>query len=238
VTVTIAIPSRQENQDPGFASSVNTPYHHYWISANKLSKGEHLLTAGGAVATADGGTTPADHDGWMWDLTVPGNGDHDFYVFPTADRNRRTYNEITSYTPVLVHNDSPSCANEGVNLYRGMRGTEDGSPDLGSSASKLGARPGVDIPVDENGMVQPETGGMSVNESPTGMPEFRRPPSFGGSGKGLNMYRISSCDLGDNLQYVPDSGGHGFLEPASEMSFEEYAQSLAETASSWIEVVP
>jgi len=30
--------------------------------------------------TVVGGTTPAEHDGWMWDLTVPGNNDHDFYV--------------------------------------------------------------------------------------------------------------------------------------------------------------
>ena len=38
-----------------------------------------------------GGTTPEVHDGWMWDLTVPGNNDHDFYV-------------VTDETPVLVHN--------------------------------------------------------------------------------------------------------------------------------------
>ena len=34
------------------------PYLHYWISANKLSKSEHLLATNGTVATADGGTTP------------------------------------------------------------------------------------------------------------------------------------------------------------------------------------
>jgi hypothetical protein len=34
-------------------------------------KDEHLLTANGTVATADGGTTPKQHDGWMSDLTVP-----------------------------------------------------------------------------------------------------------------------------------------------------------------------
>jgi hypothetical protein len=36
--------------------------------------------ADGITASADGGTTPATHDGWMWDLTVLGEGDHDFYV--------------------------------------------------------------------------------------------------------------------------------------------------------------
>ena len=131
-----------------------------------------------------------------------------------------------------------TAAEDGVNLYRGMRGAVNGPPELGSSASRLGARPGVDIPVDENGMVRPGTGGMSVNESPTGMPEFRRPPSFGGSGKNLNMYCISSCDLGPGLQYVPDVSGHGFVEPAWNMSFEEYQAYLYQTQGSWSEVLP
>ena len=42
------------------------------------------LAADGAIVTVVGGTTPADHDGWMWDLTVPGNNDHDFYVLTTS----------------------------------------------------------------------------------------------------------------------------------------------------------
>jgi hypothetical protein len=61
------------------------------MAAAKLKKGDHLNTANGTVATADGGTTPKDHDGWMWDLTVPGINDHDFYVAVAA-------------TAVLVHN--------------------------------------------------------------------------------------------------------------------------------------
>lgn len=129
-------------------------------------------------------------------------------------------------------------AEDGTTLYRGMRGAADGTPELGSSAKTLGARPGIDIPVDEGGMVRPGTGGMSVNDSPTGMPEYRRPPSFGGSGKDLNMYCISSCDLGPGLRYVPDAGGHGFLEPAWEMPFEEYQGYLHGTAGSWAEVLP
>jgi hypothetical protein len=64
-------PRRQENHDPDLVSAVNTPYLHQWVSANKLSKGEHLKTPDGTIAVADGGTTPKVHDGWMWDLTVP-----------------------------------------------------------------------------------------------------------------------------------------------------------------------
>jgi hypothetical protein len=58
------------------------PYLHQWIPASHLKTGEHLLTANGIPAVADGGTTPKDHDGWMWDLTV--QDDHDFYVEPAV----------------------------------------------------------------------------------------------------------------------------------------------------------
>jgi hypothetical protein len=78
-------------------SSVNTPYPHYgWIPANHLKPGDHLKTPDGQSAVVVGGSIPAVHDGWMWDLTVPGNNDHDFYV-------------VTGATPVLVHNSSPGC---------------------------------------------------------------------------------------------------------------------------------
>jgi large repetitive protein len=64
-----------------------------WIPANHLKKDEHLRTPDGTTAVADRGTTPKVHDGWMWDLTVPGNNDHDFYVVATT-------------AAVLVHNES------------------------------------------------------------------------------------------------------------------------------------
>ena len=32
----------------------------------------HLKTPDGQVAVVVGGSVPAVHDGWMWDLTVPG----------------------------------------------------------------------------------------------------------------------------------------------------------------------
>jgi len=47
-----------------------------------------------------GGSVPAVHGGWMWDLTVPGNNDHDFYVNVGA-------------TSILVHNqNAPGCGPE------------------------------------------------------------------------------------------------------------------------------
>jgi RHS repeat-associated protein len=68
------------------------PYLHYgWTPAKHLKPGMHLKTPDGQSAVVVGGSVPAVHDGWMWDLTVPGNNDHDFYV-------------VASDTSVLVHN--------------------------------------------------------------------------------------------------------------------------------------
>jgi len=62
-----------------------------WIPGKQLKPGEKLKTPDGQTAVVVGGSVPADHDGWMWDLTVPGNNDHDFYVGIAT-------------TAVLVHN--------------------------------------------------------------------------------------------------------------------------------------
>jgi hypothetical protein len=56
----------------------------------------HVRTPGGGYATVLGGYVPRQASGWMWDLTAPGNDDHDFYI-------------DTGAAPVLVHNcDDPS----------------------------------------------------------------------------------------------------------------------------------
>jgi Pretoxin HINT domain len=67
------------------------PDAHRWIKAGALKYGTHLRTSDGSTATVTGGWTPKITTGPMWDLTVPGNNDHDFYV-------------EAGNTPVLVHN--------------------------------------------------------------------------------------------------------------------------------------
>ena len=52
-----------------------------WVKAGALKYGTHLRTPdGGDTATVAGGWIPKQRDGWMWDLTIPGNNDHDFYI--------------------------------------------------------------------------------------------------------------------------------------------------------------
>jgi hypothetical protein len=63
-----------------------------WLKAGALKYGTHLRAPDGSgTAVVIGGWTPAQHDSWMWDLTVPGDNDHDFYI-------------QTASTGVLVHN--------------------------------------------------------------------------------------------------------------------------------------
>ena len=80
-------------KDRGRTSVIDTTSNHLfwvpsldygWIPANRFKPGMHLKTPDGQSAVVVGGSVPAVHDGWMWDLTVPGDNDHDFYVAVAA----------------------------------------------------------------------------------------------------------------------------------------------------------
>jgi hypothetical protein len=65
-----------------------------WTKAGALKYGTHLRTPSNGSAAVLGGWTPKVTTGWMWDLTIPGNNDHDFYI------------QTTKSISVLVHNCS------------------------------------------------------------------------------------------------------------------------------------
>ena len=90
-----------------------------WVKASALRKGEHLRTPDGTSATAVGGSVPADHDGWMWDLTV--QQDHDFYVLPAGDGTDGYYHvDVDGVTPVLVHNCNEEAQTDLARMRRDM----------------------------------------------------------------------------------------------------------------------
>lgn len=65
-----------------------------WVKAGALRYGTYLRTPSGSVGgsvTVAGDYASRQSSGWMWDLTIPGNGDHDFYI------------DVIN-TAVLVHN--------------------------------------------------------------------------------------------------------------------------------------
>jgi hypothetical protein len=122
-------------------------------------------------------------------------------------------------------------------LYRGMKvDPVDGLPLAEQSARGLGVRAGVDIPVDDFGLVPEGAGGMSVSpDAIENLPEHRRPPEHGGDGDDP-VWEIDEEELGGLLAYTPDSDSarpHGFVEPAYQMPLEDYQLALAETRQLW-----
>ena len=67
-------------------------------------------------------------------------------------------------------------------MYRAMKAAADGLPEGGRSARKLGVRPGTDLLVQADGMVNPGTGGMSVCDEAEKLAMHRCPKSLGGDG--------------------------------------------------------
>ncbi|PRQ06643.1 tRNA(Glu)-specific nuclease WapA precursor [Enhygromyxa salina] len=124
-----------------------------------------------------------------------------------------------------------STTDEGRMLHRGMREAT-GTPEAGPSARSLGVRPDIDLPV-VDGMVKPNTGGMSVApDAPTNLPRHRRPPELGGTGKDP-VFSINEKSLGPDLNFRQDKGSHGIIEPAREMKIEEFQQALARIKALW-----
>lgn len=143
--------------------------------------------------------------------------------------------------------------------YRGMA-TMDGKPKLGRSARLLGVRPGVDIDVsymlqdwlDAQGYLHPEaerndsgvevevairnTKGMSTSLSIEGLPLFRKPKAFGGTGRDP-LWQIDSKYINEDLEAVQDSATHVSIMPRVTMLLERYEAALAETQNYWRKVV-
>jgi hypothetical protein len=77
---------------------------------------------------------------------------------------------------------------------------------------------------------------MSVApDRPTNLPDYRRPPNFGGTGKDP-IWEIAIDSMGDDLVFRQDKPNHGLLEPAREMSIDELQQALADLAPRWVQV--
>lgn len=130
-----------------------------------------------------------------------------------------------------------------IDVMRAMRKHPDQLPIIGESGRYLGARPALptvphdgDIPVRDDGTIEPETGGMSVSPQPvTNLPLHRRPREYGGQGKGP-VFVLDTDELPTQLQYRQDpkaSHRHGFIEPSRRMSFEEYQESIHATRALW-----
>lgn len=126
----------------------------------------------------------------------------------------------------------------------------DGRPEVGCGGNLLGVRVGSgetdDIP-EENGYVQPGTGGMSVSPSLETLPPHRIPrrlqsriPEATGSNQ-LHCWSMGEgafvhSSVTERLILRPDPKAperHGFVEPEQEMPVAEYEAAITATQNLW-----
>jgi hypothetical protein len=112
----------------------------------------------------------------------------------------------------------------------------DGLPLVTHASSKgLGVRANVDIPVDEEGVVEPGSGGLSVSpDSPANLPYGRRPPTHGGIGR-FPVWELETDALPDTLVCAPETSIHAFIEPAYSMELGDYQEAIEGTRALWRE---
>jgi hypothetical protein len=142
--------------------------------------------------------------------------------------------------------------------FRGMAAQNEG-PKIGRSTRCLGVRLGIDIDVamlpigylDSQGLLLPETErsdtgelvevaikngkGMSVSSSIAGLPPFRKPAEFGGTGPDP-LWQIDVEQIPADIDPIQDGVAHVSLCPRATMLLERYEVALAATRLDWHKV--
>jgi hypothetical protein len=139
--------------------------------------------------------------------------------------------------------------------YRGMM-ADNGKPKIGRNARCLGIRPNIDIDVDrvpkewidKSGYLQQSsnhdadlemvevafrnTKGMSVSLSLDALPDFRKPPAFGGIGRDP-LWQIDRDKITGYLDAIRDSATHVSIMPRVTMLLAQSEAALASTSDAW-----
>jgi hypothetical protein len=95
-----------------------------------------------------------------------------------------------------------------------------------------------DIPLDLNGCVHPETGGMSVFDNPNHLPKHRKPKWMpGGEGRDTLFEIDSQFLIGGIAIRNSDLKGHCLVEPSLVCPYSVYATAICSTRTNWRKVL-
>lgn len=124
----------------------------------------------------------------------------------------------------------------GGSMFRAMKAEPDGLPRVGRSSRELGIRvngPIRDLPVGEDGIVDPETGGMSVAlDVVQNLSKPRLPRSLGGEGRDP-VFTMRKAEVSGTLTLRVDRYPHALVEPIRRCLLVEFESDLASTRSFW-----
>ena len=124
-------------------------------------------------------------------------------------------------------------------MFRAMKAEPDGLPKVGRSSRELGIRidgPIRDLPIGEDGIVEPETGGMSVAlDAALSLPKPRLPRSLGGEGRDP-VFTLRRAEAPETLILRVDRHPHALVEPIRRCLLVEFESDLASTRSFWSKV--
>ncbi|MBT3327542.1 MAG: hypothetical protein HN396_15010 [Gemmatimonadales bacterium] len=125
-------------------------------------------------------------------------------------------------------------ANEPTVIYRPMRRAKDGKPELGASLATLGVRPDKDVPMDDDGYVEPLSGGMSVTpDRLEDVPPSLLPRKYGGEGR-HTLFLLLVSMLPPQLRARIDKPRHANVEPTQRCLFVDYNGRVQGTRLDWV----
>jgi len=124
-------------------------------------------------------------------------------------------------------------------MFRAMKAEQDGLPKVGRSSRELGIRidcPIREIPVGEDGIVEPETGSMSVAlDAAQNLPKPRLPRSLGGEGRDP-VFTMRKAEVPETPILRVDRYPHALVEPIRRCLLVEFVSALASTRACWSKV--
>ena len=124
----------------------------------------------------------------------------------------------------------------GQPMFRAMKAEADGLPKVGRSGRELGVRtagPTRDLPLSQDGMVEPGTGGMSVAlDAARNLPKPRLPRSLGGEGRDP-VFRMFTDYVPRTLLLRLDRYPHALIEPGRRCPLPDFESALTGTRSLW-----